>query len=156
MDGPDANIGDDLDITAVLNDLYTNEIDASIAWVRDRGFRATLGNPKLAEKWFRSSGAALRWLKRQARVQFPETESTHLLDRVAPRIDTILDDLYANQISGAISWIWNAGFYATLGAPRQADDWAFPSGDEAVAWLTDQACMRYPDSNFARKYGGFV
>ena len=156
MDGPDANIGDDLDITAVLNDLYTNEIDASIAWIRDRGFRATLGNPKLAEKWFSSSCGALRWLKRQARVQFPETESTHLLDRVAPRIDTILDDLYANQISGAISWIWNAGFYATLGAPRQADDWAFPSSDEAVAWLTDQACMRYPDSNFARKYGGFV
>jgi hypothetical protein len=27
---------------------------------------------------------------------------------------------------------------------------------EAAAWLRDQACMHYPDSEFARKYGGFV
>ena len=27
---------------------------------------------------------------------------------------------------------------------------------EAVFWLRDQACTLYPDSKFARKYGGFV
>ena len=27
---------------------------------------------------------------------------------------------------------------------------------EATAWLRDQACRHYPDSGFARKYGGFV
>ena len=155
MDGPDANTGDDIDLQAVLNDLYTNEIDASITWIRDRGFCATLGTRRLAEKWFHSSGEAGRWLRRQARRHYPETEFTYALDRVALSISLVLDDLYANQISGSISWIWDAGFYATLGAPRQAEDWAFPSSGEAIAWLTDQACMRYPDSDFARTYGGF-
>ena len=27
---------------------------------------------------------------------------------------------------------------------------------EATAWFRDQACKHYPDSEFARKYGGFV
>jgi hypothetical protein len=62
MDGRDATTGDNLNIWAVLNDLYANEINASIAWIRDRGFRATLGNPRRAEKWFHSSGEAVRWL----------------------------------------------------------------------------------------------
>jgi hypothetical protein len=31
MDGRNATIGDNLDIAAVLNDLYANEINASIA-----------------------------------------------------------------------------------------------------------------------------
>ena len=37
-----------------------------------------------------------------------------------------------------------------------AEGWAFPTIGEAVAWLKDQACTHYPDSEFARKYGGFV
>jgi hypothetical protein len=156
MDGQDATIGDNLDIAAVLNDLYANEINASIAWIRGRGFRATLGNPRLAEKWFHSSGEAARWLSRQSLEHYPQTEFTHALDRVAVSIDTILDDLYANKISGSISWIWDGGFYATLGAPKQADDWAFPSIGDAVEWLTEQAIARYPESEFARKHGGFV
>src|SRR5215471_4269619 len=106
MDDRDATIGDNFDIAAVLNDLYANEINASIAWIRDRGFRATLGDPRLAEKWFHSSGEAVRWLRRQAPLHYPQTEFTHALDRIAVRIDTILDDLYANEISGSISWIW--------------------------------------------------
>jgi hypothetical protein len=40
MEGRDANTRSSLDIGAVLNDLYANEINASIAWIRDRGFRA--------------------------------------------------------------------------------------------------------------------
>jgi hypothetical protein len=156
MDGRDASISRNLDIGAVLNDLYANEINASIAWIRDRGFRATLGHPRLVEKWFRSGDEAVRWLRLQAPLHYPATAFTHALDGVAAPTDAILDDLYASRISGSISCIWDGGFYATLGAPKQADDWAFPSSGEAVAWLTDQACMHYPDSDFARKYGGFV
>jgi len=133
MDGRDANVSKYLDIGAVLNDLYANEINVSIAWIRDRGFRATLGNPRLAEKWFHSSGEAVRWLRDQAPLHYPATEFTHPLDGVAARIDGILDDLYASKISGLISWIWGGGFYATLGAPKQPDDWAFPNSGEAVA-----------------------
>jgi hypothetical protein len=43
-----------------------------------------------------------------------------------------------------------------LGNPQQAEGWAFPTIGEAVAWLRDQACAHYPDSEFAQKYGGFV
>jgi hypothetical protein len=32
----------------------------------------------------------------------------------------------------------------------------FASIGEAVEWLRDQACAHYPDSEFARKYGGFL
>jgi hypothetical protein len=48
------------------------------------------------------------------------------------------------------------GFHVTLGNPQQAEGWAFPTIGEAIAWLRDQACAHYPDSEFARKYGGFV
>lgn len=27
---------------------------------------------------------------------------------------------------------------------------------KAAVWLRDEACRHYPDSGFARKYGGFV
>jgi hypothetical protein len=104
--------------------------------------RATIGNRRLAEKWFHSSGKAVRWLRHQAPVHYPQIEFTGARDRVDAHIDTILDDLYASDISGSISWIWDGGFYVTLGAPKQAEDWAFPSSGEAVAWLIDQlACI---------------
>jgi hypothetical protein len=147
MDGRDATTGNNLDTWGVLNDLYANEISASIAWIRDRGFHATLGNATLAEKWFHSNGEAARWLRYQAPIDFLQTEFTRALDRVAPRIDAILDDLYTNKISSSISWIWDGGFYATLGAPKQADDWAFARIDDAVEWLTEQAVARYPEAS---------
>jgi hypothetical protein len=71
-------------------------------------------------------------------------------------VEPILNDLYASEINASISWIWDGGFYAVLGNPKQAEGWAFPSIGAAAAWLRDQACSQYPDSEFARKYGGFV
>jgi hypothetical protein len=71
-------------------------------------------------------------------------------------LEAILNDLYESEINASISWIWDGGFYAVLGDPKQAEGWAFPSIGEAAAWLRDQACVHYPDSEFARKYGGFV
>jgi hypothetical protein len=49
-------------------------------------------------------------------------------------IECILNDLYASEINASISWIWDGGFYVTLGDPKQAEGWAFPSIGEAVAW----------------------
>jgi hypothetical protein len=67
-------------------------------------------------------------------------------------IEAILDDLYASEINASISWIWDGGFYAVLGNPKQADGWAFPSIGKAVEWLREQAIVHYPGSEFARKY----
>jgi hypothetical protein len=67
-------------------------------------------------------------------------------------VEAILDDLYASEVNASISWIWDGGFYVTLGDPKQAEGWAFPSIGEAVAWLGDQAIVHYPNSEFARKY----
>jgi len=50
----------------------------------------------------------------------------------------------------------DGGVYVTLGNPQQAEGWAFSTIGEAIAWLRDQACAHYPDSEFAQKYGGFV
>ena len=77
-------------------------------------------------------------------------------DRSGLDVEAILNDLYATEINASISWIWDGGFHVVLGDPRQAEGWAFPMIGEAVAWLRDQACSHYPDSEFARKYGGLV
>jgi hypothetical protein len=71
-------------------------------------------------------------------------------------IEAILNDLYASEINASISWIWDGGFHVILGDPQQAERRAIPTIGEAVAWLRDQACTHYPDSEFVRKYGGFV
>ena len=150
MDGRDVTTGNSLDIAEILNDLYAREISGSIAWIRDRGFRARLEKSKPVENWFRSSGDAARWLSRQALVLDPQGEFTQAPNQVASDIAIILNDLYTNRISGSISWIWDRGFYATLGAPKQADDWAFPSINDAVEWLIERAVAHYQDSEFAR------
>jgi hypothetical protein len=71
-------------------------------------------------------------------------------------VKTILDDLYISEISASISWVWDGGFHVTIGAPNQAEEWSLPTIRDAVLWLRDAACAYYPDSQFARKYGGFV
>jgi hypothetical protein len=97
MDGRDATIGNDLDIGAVLNDLCANEINGSIAWIRDRGFRATLEKSRPVENWFHFSGEAVRWLRRQALVLDPQIEFTYRPNQAAADIDAILDDLYTRS-----------------------------------------------------------
>jgi hypothetical protein len=71
-------------------------------------------------------------------------------------IETILNDLYDSEINASISWIWDGGFHATLGNPKLAEQWALPTIRDAVLWLRDAACKHLPDSDFARKYRGFV
>jgi hypothetical protein len=70
--------------------------------------------------------------------------------------EAVLNDLYESEINASISWIWDDGFHVILGDPQQAEVWAIPTTGEAGAWLRDQACTNYPDSEFARKYSGFV
>jgi hypothetical protein len=65
---------DHLDIEAVLDDLYRNEISGSITWVSDAGFYVTLGSPIFAEK--RCLGSILEavgWLRDQAIAYYPES-----------------------------------------------------------------------------------
>jgi hypothetical protein len=71
-----------------------------------------------------------------------------------PDIEAILDDLYASEISASISWVWDTGFYVTLGSPIFAEKPSAASIREAVEWLRDQALDYYPESDFARKYAG--
>ena len=59
-------------------------------------------------------------------------------DRKGLDTGAILNDLYASEINASISWIWDGGFYATLGNPQQAEGWAFPTVGEVVAWLRDK------------------
>ena len=70
--------------------------------------------------------------------------------------ETILNDLCASEINASISWIGNGGFHFVLGDPPQAEGWAFSTIGAAAISLRDEACAYYPDSDFARKYGGFV
>jgi hypothetical protein len=76
-------------------------------------------------------------------------------DRNGPDIEAILNDLYASEINACISWIWEGPLHATLGAPP-IEEGALPTIGDAVLWLRDKACEHFPDSDFARKYGGFV
>jgi hypothetical protein len=72
MSTPDRN---GLDVEAILNDLYSSEINASISWIWDSGFHVTLGDPKLAEGWaFPGIGEAVAWLREQAVVHYPDSD----------------------------------------------------------------------------------
>jgi hypothetical protein len=70
----------------------------------------------------------------------------------ARNVEAILNDLYASEINASISWIWDGGFYVTIGHRKHAENWALRSIGEAAEWLRDQAIVYYPDSEFARKY----
>ena len=56
--------------------------------------------------------------------------------------------------------IGDGGFHFVLGDRPQAEGWAFSTIGAAAISLRDEACAYYPayypDSDFARKYGGFV
>jgi hypothetical protein len=87
-------------------------------------------------------------------------------DRI--NVEAILDDLYASEINVEISWLWDGGIDVKVGRRRGIN---VKLGDplngfaakgkvktmlEAAVWLRDQACKHNPDSEFARKYCGFV
>ena len=82
-------------------------------------------------------------------------------------VEEILDDLYASEINVEISWYWDGGIDVKIGRRGinvQLGDRLNGYGakgkvktmTEAAVWLRDRACQQYPDSEFARKYGGFV
>ena len=80
------------------------------------------------------------------------------MDKPMSDLEEILSALYESEINASISWLWDGGIDVMLG-----DELSGYKGDgkvsafaEATAWLRDQACQHYPDSGFARKYGGFV
>jgi len=68
-------------------------------------------------------------------------------------IGAILNVLFADEISGSITWISDRGFYVTLGSPIFVEKYA-DTIVEAVEWLRDQGVANYPGSDFERKYGG--
>ena len=108
----------------------------------------------IAEKSFPTSGAAVQWLKDQALRHFPRARfPVQIPDRAAHA--PILDDLCASHIAGSISWVWDGGFYATLGEPKLAEKWSAARAGEALDWLRDQAIRHYPDSEFAARHLGF-
>jgi hypothetical protein len=153
-----AQIDTDTDVEAILDDLYTNEINTALSWSGDRGFRAALGTPTLAWECFRTSGESVNWLKQQAldhfRYRRPVFARTNKCSGNDGQI--ILDALCESNINGSISWVRDSGFYASLDDPQQGEGCAFPTIGEAIAWLRDQACIRYPASEFTREYYGFV
>ena len=72
---------------------------------------------------------------------------------------TIIKDLHASEIHGSVSWFYDSCWTAGLGSDVGGWDVekTFGSFEEAVEWLRDEAIRRYPDSEFAKRYGsGFV
>jgi hypothetical protein len=69
-------------------------------------------------------------------------------------IEAVLDDLYRNDISGSITWVSDAGFFATLGSPIFAKKRCAGSILEAVEWLRHPAIAYYPESDFPQKRAG--
>jgi hypothetical protein len=59
------------------------------------------------------------------------------------------------RLRGSISWVWDGGFYATIGEPKLAEKYSAASAGEALDWLRDQAILHYPGSEFAGQYAGF-
>ena len=81
-------------------------------------------------------------------------------DHTGLDIEAILNDLYASETNAAISIsrLWDGGIDVKLGDPLNGYDAEAKVSTfrEAVIWLRDNACSHYPDTEFARKYGGFV
>jgi hypothetical protein len=80
------------------------------------------------------------------------------MDKPMSDLEEILRALYESEINALISWVWDGGINVELGDPLNGYDAndKVSTFAEATAWLRDQACKYYPDSEFARKYGGFV
>jgi hypothetical protein len=64
----------------------------------------------------------------------------------------------ASEINASISWLWDGDIDVKLGDPLNVyvAEGKVRTFAEAATWLRDQACTHYPDSEFAREYGGFV
>jgi hypothetical protein len=79
--------------------------------------------------------------------------------RHSPRSDCIrarTRPLENGRSTARSSGIWDGGFFVSLGDRQQAKRWSFETVAEAIEWLKETACRVYPESDFARKYGGSV
>ena len=69
--------------------------------------------------------------------------------------ERIITDLHDCQINGRI--IWESDFAWTVSLGDELNGWkgeeTFDRFSEAVEWLRAEAVRRYPDSEFAKKYG---
>jgi hypothetical protein len=126
-------------IDATLDNLYANELNVELSWDHKRGFRAVLGNPPLAKKAFPTSGKAVSWLKEQALRHFTRAEFPTKGPGTAGR-ETILDQLCESHIAGSISWVWDGGFYATIGEPKRAKTYS-----AASRWRSNRLAARSGD-----------
>ena len=75
--------------------------------------------PAPHKKNFPTSDKAVSWLKEQALRHFTRAEFPTKGPGTAGR-ETILDQLCESHIAGSISWVWDGGFYATIGEPKRA------------------------------------
>jgi hypothetical protein len=58
------------DLEAILNDLYASRINATISWIWDGGFHATLRAPEIEECALPTIRDAVLWLRDKACKQF--------------------------------------------------------------------------------------
>lgn len=66
---------DSADRELILDQLCASHIAGTLSWTWDGGFYATLGEPKIAEKWSaNSAGEALAWFRDQAILHYPGSE----------------------------------------------------------------------------------
>jgi hypothetical protein len=40
-------------------------------------------------------------------------------NQVEEDVEAIIDDLYASKIEGSIEWVWDGGFYVSLGRRKE-------------------------------------
>jgi hypothetical protein len=80
---------------------------------------------------------------------------------VKPSLLSVLCSLYASEInvSICISSRCDDGWEVKLGDTVQGfkveKTFANAELDKAAQWLAEQACVHYPESNFARRFTGF-
>ena len=70
-------------------------------------------------------------------------------------LGTIIEALHDSEINGGISWFFDGVWRVTLGDPHNGIDAEATVGSpqEAADWLRATAVKRYPDSDFARRFG---
>lgn len=100
--------------------------------------------------------------KSKDRLASDYLEVLRVVDRLRERaaLLNVLEDLYDSEINCGLSSFWDSGFNVWIG--DEANGYAARANVDphdrdpawlrnAAAWLRDQACALYPDSEFARR-----
>jgi hypothetical protein len=68
---------------------------------------------------------------------------------------TVMQQLYASELSSGLQWTWDAGFEVLLGDPynglREQHHFGPEELEAAAAWLDQVARAAYPDSDYAQR-----